>query len=719
MELATRIPNHPRTCAGVSSPTWDQDSVKQCRLCWLAPYDERYRALWGLTDGGKSLASSQWCGHRGEVVGNLRPDQAGCKCQHGPSVYKCGATGNLAVLLEPDWTGVKADGPVRVPPPFIRWRGSQPVEWPTIQSCVGCVLRDVPKQVEPHRFTRWAVGITTAPRRVSRLTETIASVKAAGFSAPMVFGEPESERPEGTWSENATERLGVVRNWRRALQRLLVGNPEADAIAIFQDDCVLASDTKAWLESLAVPTDAAFVSVYCPTTYSPYNCDQIGALLKIQGRALDAMNGAVALVFPRPMAELLAGDAIFGQLTATKNLDGHIGKWCGRIGRFPYYANPSRVWHTGDTSTIHTELLAVGHRQAATVDVVRIDRTTSEAPRIGVVGFNTASGLGTLARQAAKRLPNASFLAIRHGEFADLPRPPGVRTATCDKRDVTTQAQFAASVDVLLFFEYPHGEALQQTARSMGVPMACVVMHENTPPQGDAFLANMDLLIAPNAIAWQALADVSTTRKVRLDWPIDVAGVIFRQRRTAETFLFCQGTGGRNDRKGSLVVAKAAAMLPDIPFIVRTQLGDKRSGRKQNINWPSNVTVLGMSDSIDELYRLGDVCVQPSRYEGMGLQLLECQAAGMPLITTNAPPMSDYRPWKVVSGLGMTVRLGRAFEAIDVAPEDLAATIRQAHGHDIRAASTAAGEFVRSSYSWEKLGEDITSMLAGLAGVVR
>ena len=41
------------------------------------------------------------------------------------------------------------------------------------------------------------------------------------------------------------------------------------------------------------------------------------------------------------------------------------------------------------------------------------------------------------------------------------------------------------------------------------------------------------------------------------------------------------------------------------------------------------------------LFAAADVCVAPSRWEGLGLHLYESMALGLPVITNDAPPMNE------------------------------------------------------------------------------
>jgi glycosyltransferase involved in cell wall biosynthesis len=52
--------------------------------------------------------------------------------------------------------------------------------------------------------------------------------------------------------------------------------------------------------------------------------------------------------------------------------------------------------------------------------------------------------------------------------------------------------------------------------------------------------------------------------------------------------------------------------------------------------------VIGNLQSVADLYATGDICVQPSKMEGIGFMVLEPACAGIPVITTDYPPMSEY-----------------------------------------------------------------------------
>jgi len=117
------------------------------------------------------------------------------------------------------------------------------------------------------------------------------------------------------------------------------------------------------------------------------------------------------------------------------------------------------------------------------------------------------------------------------------------------------------------------------------------------------------------------------------------------------TFFHSAGIGGSHDPKNPLAVlhafADALGDRDDARLVVKSQV--PFSARKVPIDLApfaalSNLTVVEGETSYDEmldLTRSADVTVYPSRAEGLGLPLLESLALGVPVITTDTPPMNE------------------------------------------------------------------------------
>jgi glycosyltransferase involved in cell wall biosynthesis len=205
---------------------------------------------------------------------------------------------------------------------------------------------------------------------------------------------------------------------------------------------------------------------------------------------------------------------------------------------------------------------------------------------------------------------------------------------------------------------------------------------------------------------------------VYVPWPIDPDHFPFRRRDRCRRFLYVNGTGGtfgrRHDnsrtpyrRKGMHLVAATAALLPRIPFLVYSQVGPLPK-------LPANVEVRRAPARNTHLYREGDVCVQPSHWEGLGLQLLECQAAGMPLVTTDAPPMNECRPYRAVPVAETEIVHLNGDEPLEsqlVRPEDLAEVLESIFDTDIGDASEMARAFIERERSWPRVRDTVAALL--------
>jgi glycosyltransferase involved in cell wall biosynthesis len=204
---------------------------------------------------------------------------------------------------------------------------------------------------------------------------------------------------------------------------------------------------------------------------------------------------------------------------------------------------------------------------------------------------------------------------------------------------------------------------------------------------------------------------------VYVPWPIDVARHRYRRRDRCRSFLYVNGWGGcqarRLDdtltdyrRKGLDTIIGAAVRAPELEFVVHSQ-------RPITDPLPKNIRPLGRQADNRSLYLVGDVCVQPSHWEGIGLQLLECQAAGLPLVTTDAPPMNAYQPLATLPVVGRELlRLSsQPFLSNIMDPADVVHVLRDIHGQSIVDASIKARQFVETHHSWAVGGPAMVAAL--------
>lgn len=575
----------------------------------------------------------------------------------------------------------------------------------------------------------WAVGMITAPRPEPTIGPALRSLRRAGFDDVHLFAEPDSTVPAEFAHLPVTRhgrRLGTLGNFYSALTGLYMLRPHAGYFAVFQDDVEVAEGLRAWCDGEPWPADAGLISLYTPRVLAG---EATGWRSLCMG--FYRTFGALAFVFRRDALVRFLTDAraLAMRQTFPHADDGVVGDWATRTGLGIAYHTPSLVRHGGACSA--TEGHGVGrHGVAEAVDsVARVAGWVAppKAPgKVGLVGWNTASGLGYQNRDLAVHGGIDRWLVPRHPRFPTLPPPAG---ATCRVDVVPREIGDGAirawldGLDWVLFVELPYVNRLAQHARGLGISVAHVPNWELSDPCAD-WVNYVDLMICPTAHTHRVFRDWRAAYGHAWDlttfpWPIDVDRFRFRERRRCERFLFVNGTGGcpadRPDgsatpyrRKGMELLFEAARRAPELSFLAYSQVGI-------DLPVPANVEVRAAPGDNRRLYDEGDACVQPSHWEGLGLTLLECQAAGLPLITTDAPPMNEFRPFRVVPAAGVDVvsLFGcHPFAARHAGPDDLARVLREVAGTDLAEASRAARAHVESGHSWERTAPAIRSLLA-------
>lgn len=177
-----------------------------------------------------------------------------------------------------------------------------------------------------------SVSVTTCPRDAADyLPATLVSLRDAGFT-PRVY------RDDG-WP-----RAGVKPTWKRALRELIESDPDAEAYAMFQDDCLISKGLAGWLQWPEPPEGIGVVSLYCA---GPLHRDETGwfpADLSAPSR------GAVAYLMPAESARTFLRDDP-GRESRTV-LDHTMADWCRANGLTYWLHSPSLVQHVGEVSAV-------------------------------------------------------------------------------------------------------------------------------------------------------------------------------------------------------------------------------------------------------------------------------------------------------------------------------------------------------------------------------
>lgn len=104
-------------------------------------------------------------------------------------------------------------------------------------------------------------------------------------------------------------------------------------------------------------------------------------------------------------------------------------------------------------------------------------------------------------------------------------------------------------------------------------------------------------------------------------------------------------SAGMSTRKGTDILVNAyihSKFYKRSKLIIHTQLPIKQvSGYTKEELAEYNIEIIEKTVTAPGLYYLGDIYVYPTRLDGLGLTMYEAVASGMPVITTDFPPMNE------------------------------------------------------------------------------
>ena len=201
-------------------------------------------------------------------------------------------------------------------------------------------------------------------------------------------------------------------------------------------------------------------------------------------------------------------------------------------------------------------------------------------------------------------------------------------------------------LDAVVFNEYNQwsndGNNLVQVAKDSGAKAYGYLVWEKWA--GKEAYKDYDRLIAPT-VSMERFFRTSKIRKfVYIPYSVDFEEFPDIERNKNEKFVFFHpgGYGGVHNRKNTQVVLDAFKLLErdDCELVITSQkkLDMPLDGRE-------NVTIIDSEVSRDELVKLyeeADTVLLPSKWETVGLPILEAMASGTPVITSNAPPMNEF-----------------------------------------------------------------------------
>jgi 1,2-diacylglycerol 3-alpha-glucosyltransferase len=190
--------------------------------------------------------------------------------------------------------------------------------------------------------------------------------------------------------------------------------------------------------------------------------------------------------------------------------------------------------------------------------------------------------------------------------------------------------------------------------------------------------------------------------------------------------LFPGGFMSKRKPLAETIAAFRAAGDPRLRLVLKAQVERQRKQVERMIRGGSRfgrgdrrVEVITADLPTDEYLRMfaaADVCLAPSRWEGLGLHLFEATALGIPILTNDNPPMNEV----VVDGVngllvpgvpdGRAPRSGIPAFAPDVPA--LTAAIERIADPELRAELAAGARRRREELSWENTTADLEALIA-------
>lgn len=336
--------------------------------------------------------------------------------------------------------------------------------------------------------------------------------------------------------------------------------------------------------------------------------------------------------------------------------------------------------------------------------------------KLAVVGWAADSGVGRELIEAARHLPVSSAFILNNPTKPT--RRDLIRTSCFLSSGTSMTREMKEFIDkyrpdTVLTWEVPGSWDYPALWASKGIRWIHMVHWDWFAHERKEVWKRAELL-APNRMCQSALKEQCLLESTLLPVPVDTDRFVFRLREKADHFVSVYAYGGSHERRSLKEIFDAWSGLDQPPPL--TIYAQKRPTELDEINpVPGIEVLLGNAPDPWMLYENGDVSVQMSRYEGVGVSLLEAQSCGLPVVAINAPPMDEIAP-----DLNVAIRkmvsieiMGKELTSYIPSVESLRQRIMSIQGQDIQELSMKARDRVEKEYSWKVLRARWMDVLEG------
>ena len=344
--------------------------------------------------------------------------------------------------------------------------------------------------------------------------------------------------------------------------------------------------------------------------------------------------------------------------------------------------------------------------------------------RIGICSwwFNRGQAVvGRYLRSALDELGHETFVLARPTRGGNI-RPSFVdRTGVWDQPGVTEASSYEIPVEEyedwaeatspeIVFFDQNYQFEEIATLHEMGVKTVGRFVWEafaptDIPPAIDAF----DLIYSLTECEQHRYRELGIDSP-KVDWGCHPELLAIEPRRDPSTVRLIYPGGFMSKRKPFEAVIEAFSRVEDPRLRLTFKAQVERRVRKVGKLVGRDPRIEVIWDDLPtsqylQLFADSDVCLSPSRWEGLGLHLYEATAFGMPIITNDNPPMNELVTDGVngvlVRGIESgTTKSGIAAYEPDV--DELAAAIERIIDDGLRAELGRGALALRERRSWDR-----------------
>ncbi len=356
--------------------------------------------------------------------------------------------------------------------------------------------------------------------------------------------------------------------------------------------------------------------------------------------------------------------------------------------------------------------------------------------RIGIVSKWIASGQAVVARQirsALDEMGHRTFVLARPGsgpraqagaaiESGDpVWKQPELTAASAHKISADEYLRWARvnKLEAILFdenYQFAEVERLRaEGIRTIGRFVWEYFGAEHAAPASKAYETIYSLTLAEQA-RYRGLGIESPY----LRWGIHPELLGIETARSGEgpiRFYFPGSFLGKRKPVRKVIRAFAAVEDPDLRLLISAQVDDRGEQLRRAADRDPRIS-LELADLPEAEHRAMvagcDVCIAPTRWEGLGLPLFEAIAFGMPIITNDKPPMCelvDDQMSGILVGSHPNGTTRSLLTAWDPDPDELAAAISQLADPDELARLRAGTAALRERRTWSNTISDLRRLV--------